>query len=409
MSAFTTPILIREGAACAPKRISIGAQEASFSEAWLQQQLFLFPQALPIKELAPNVQELVPICTELNTLAGPADILYVTASGQVVLVETKLWRNPEARRTVVAQILDYAKELTSWTYEDLDREVARATGKGPGHLLAKVRAAHPQIDESGFVDGINHNLRTGDIVLLIVGDGIRTGAEALVSFLERYGSLRFSFGLVEVAAFDLGDGSILLQPRILAKTEVLRRTVVIPLDQNGTELQIPAASAGEAEIGAEQAHLTEHQQWLQTFWAEYMRRLRLDESRQPLPRTIPRSSNAYFPMPPNGASSWVSAYVAKSTGQAGVYLTWAKTYMEAAAAFEYLEAAKEDIEKEVRTPLTWRRRDDGSFSIGATVDLGEQGRAEDRERVMQFLLTTTNRFVSAFRPRLEAFQRTQNA
>ena len=44
---------------------------------------------------------------DMGTLQAAADSLYVSATGQVVLVETKLWRNPEARRTV-AQILAQA-------------------------------------------------------------------------------------------------------------------------------------------------------------------------------------------------------------------------------------------------------------------------------------------------------------
>ena len=51
---------------------------------------------------------------ELKTPAGPIDNFMVTPSGLPVLVECKLWRNPEARRQVVGQILDYAKELSRW-------------------------------------------------------------------------------------------------------------------------------------------------------------------------------------------------------------------------------------------------------------------------------------------------------
>ena len=48
---------------------------------------------------------------EVLTAAGLIDVLYVSPAGLVTIVETKLWRNPEARREVVGQILDYAKEL----------------------------------------------------------------------------------------------------------------------------------------------------------------------------------------------------------------------------------------------------------------------------------------------------------
>ena len=62
---------------------------------------------------------------DLNTPVGLLDILMVTPNGKLVIIETKLWRNPEARRKVIAQILDYAKELSRWNYEDLQRELNR--------------------------------------------------------------------------------------------------------------------------------------------------------------------------------------------------------------------------------------------------------------------------------------------
>jgi hypothetical protein len=46
----------------------------------------------------------------------------VTPSGLPVLVECKLWRNPQARHQVVSQILDYAKELSRWSSSDAQRE-----------------------------------------------------------------------------------------------------------------------------------------------------------------------------------------------------------------------------------------------------------------------------------------------
>jgi hypothetical protein len=46
----------------------------------------------------------------------------ITPNGDIAIIETKLWRNPDARRKVIAQILDYANELSKWTYEDMQRE-----------------------------------------------------------------------------------------------------------------------------------------------------------------------------------------------------------------------------------------------------------------------------------------------
>lgn len=56
---------------------------------------------------------------------------------------------------------------------------ARATGN---YLLQCLKSRCPEADEAAFVDGIGRSLSAGDFLLLIVGDGIRYGAESLVAF-----------------------------------------------------------------------------------------------------------------------------------------------------------------------------------------------------------------------------------
>jgi hypothetical protein len=93
--------------------------DGAVSEADIQALVHKHPGCLPIAEIDPMFSGPVPICTELNTPAGPIDIFMVTPSGLPVLIECKLWRNPEGRREVVGQILDYAKELSRWSSSDL--------------------------------------------------------------------------------------------------------------------------------------------------------------------------------------------------------------------------------------------------------------------------------------------------
>ena len=93
------------------------AGSGAYDEDWLQKLLFSHPEAIPVAEINDTFSGLIPICRELATPAGPIDILYATRSGRIAVLEAKLWRNPEARRKVICQILDYAKELSHWTYE----------------------------------------------------------------------------------------------------------------------------------------------------------------------------------------------------------------------------------------------------------------------------------------------------
>lgn len=101
------------------------------------------PSILPIAEIDPIFKGAVAVCRELETPAGPIDNFLVTPSGLPVLVECKLWRNAEARREVVGQILDYAKELARFTVSDLQREVAKRLGGG--RIVAPRVLAHTHV------------------------------------------------------------------------------------------------------------------------------------------------------------------------------------------------------------------------------------------------------------------------
>ena len=399
MSGFTQPLIIStQGTSTALERIPLGqGAEGSFPEAWLQNALFTHPQCLPLREIDPHIGDLIPVCTEIETGAGPADILYITRTGQIVLVETKLWRNPEARRAVVAQILDYAKQLTTWSFEDLAREASAATGKGPEYLLSHVRKAVPGLDEAAFVDGVNRGLKRGDFLLLIVGDGIRSGAEALVGFIEQYGNLRFGLGLIEVAAYRLGVDEVLLLPRILAKTEVLERTVI--LSSAGTvEFEQVAAQEDAEATGADTVA------WFQAFWTEYSHALRLDDVRQPLPMRLPRAANFYLNMPPGRSLVWISAYVAQRAGEAGVYLTFSKSFERSRDYYERLKSQREDIERSIQVDLTWDMNPNTNkvWIAAPPVTFTDLNDPAQRHRVITHLADYTNRMVNAFRHRLEA-------
>lgn len=89
----------------------VSPKEKMFHESRLQELLILNPSLLPSEEVDESWENLIPLGREVSVTAGAIDNLYITSEGLICLVETKLWRNPEAHRTVVAQILDYAKDL----------------------------------------------------------------------------------------------------------------------------------------------------------------------------------------------------------------------------------------------------------------------------------------------------------
>jgi hypothetical protein len=124
------------GASKPMKRISFSKnapESAAYDEAWLQRLIMSHPRVLPVDQIERAFEDLIPICMELPTTSGGyLDNLLITPRGDLALIECKLWRNPEARREVVGQIIDYAKDLSAWTYEKLQGAISRA--KSPDGL-----------------------------------------------------------------------------------------------------------------------------------------------------------------------------------------------------------------------------------------------------------------------------------
>ncbi len=245
MSGFeSTPFIVPDGGGPvqALRRIDLaGRDERRLSESWLQRLVFEHPDLIPIGSIEPAFGPLLPCCRELGTPAGPLDVLYVSPEGYLTLAECKLWRNPEARRQVVAQILDYAKEFTRWSYDDLDRAIREASPEKIGLYEIASRSGTAS-DEAAFVDTVQRSLRRGRFLLLILGDGIQEGVEHLAEYLQTHAHLNFSLALIEVALFDV-SGAILAHARPVLRTSEITRAVIRIEGDGITASQVDAPNA----------------------------------------------------------------------------------------------------------------------------------------------------------------------
>jgi hypothetical protein len=200
---------------------------ALYNEEWLQKLIDRHPEMLPIADVEPSLQGAVSVCRELSVDSGFIDNLLITPSGGIVVIETKLWRNPEARRAVVAQILDYASDLAGLDYEIFQQKIGQARGELAFSLFKKIGEASNSLSEARFVDAVSRNLRLGRMLLLVVGDGIREGVSRLSDYLQRHVGLHFTLGLVELALWrNASDGTVFVQPRVVAQTVQIERAVI---------------------------------------------------------------------------------------------------------------------------------------------------------------------------------------
>lgn len=227
--------------------ISFSRQDhASFDETLLQRIVDQTPDIIPIRDFYPSVSSACSLGREipvdLGERQGFIDNLLVTNDGHLVLVETKLYRNPEAIRDAVVQTLEYGMAIHKMSLLDLEARIRRAekTGtqlKDNETILERVSGMAGVLDD--FEIALERYQRTGEILLLVVADGIRTSVERITQWMneEMSGSTPIKFGLVELRFYELSNGSRVVVPRTLLKTkEVSRHVVVVDIQNNSAAI-----------------------------------------------------------------------------------------------------------------------------------------------------------------------------
>ncbi len=256
--AVGTPVIISaDGATRQLERITL-TQNDVYDERWLQKLIFKNPSLLPMDQIEPGLSRLIPVCMELSLHCGSLDNLFLTPEGDVVIVEVKLWRNSEMRRAVLAQALDYASALFSMSYEELDNAVRKADGADGRSMFEIVDEQPDTLDESGFQDALINRLKTGRIVVIVAGDGIRGELENLVARLQAHAVFRFTFALVELALFRLSDGEedLVVVPTTLAQTYMIERGVIRLEGDSVAASFEPAAPNNQSSASPEKTAIT---------------------------------------------------------------------------------------------------------------------------------------------------------
>ena len=178
------------------------------NEAWLQELLRRHPGILPVAQIEQVFSPLVPIGREVTTDTGIIDNLFISHRGYLVLVETKLWRNPEAKREVLAQAIDYSSSLSKWTYDRLNEVVMAYTKRYEFREINLVdwveqNLGPVELDSYFFEETVAKNLRLGRFLTLIVGDRIRKSLVDILSYVNQYPHLAMDVALVELSCYRL--------------------------------------------------------------------------------------------------------------------------------------------------------------------------------------------------------------
>ena len=383
------------------RRVPLGAGASSegVEEKTLQDLLFRFPEALPIATIDPTYAPPVPICRELALPAGYADALYVNHLGRLTLAEFKLWRNPQARREVIGQILDYAKDLASWDYEDLQRQVSLALGKSGNALYELVRQLYPELNEAEFVDNVARHLRRGEFLLLIIGDGIQEGAANIVDFVQRYSGLHFNLAMVEAALYRDAANGLIVQPRVLARTEIVQRFVV----DSGLVTDITVADVDE-----QQDTLSDQDEENLQFWRAVLQDYSFADTSVEVPVPV-KDSTLYIKVRNSGYGDWALCFdgcLQRRASTIGCFLMARRDQPRAVRIFDQLVESFAELQSEMGNELEHWQNPAGRPRIGFTrygslTFLAEGEASADFQEAVAWMRKHLNFLVSTLHPRLQ--------
>lgn len=203
-------------------------EEAFSTEDELQELIADHPELLDGKQIRPDDPRRWVLVTREKGIAETADAgtrwaidhLIVDQDSVPTLAEVKRGSNPEIRRTVVGQMLEYAAHAAqTWTVDELRgafEESCSARRIDPDDELAWLLQVEEAPDADRFWRQVVTNLTAGRLRLLFIADDIPEPLKRVVEFLNAH-MQEIEVLAVEIKQFR-GESTQTLVPRVIGRT-----------------------------------------------------------------------------------------------------------------------------------------------------------------------------------------------
>jgi hypothetical protein len=201
-----------------------GILDKTLEEA-LQTLLEKYPQIIPGTQIDPVSEDppnFVLLSREMPVGGWSLDHLFVDQKGVLTLVETKLFQNPESRREVIGQIIEYAANATEfWSGGSARQKAAEFWGnQNPPKELDEVLMEEfgEDLDTEVFWAEVEENLGRGKIRLIIAADELRPEVRRMIEYLNKEMQNAEVLGL-ELRCYGEEQKSLVLVPRLVGQTQ----------------------------------------------------------------------------------------------------------------------------------------------------------------------------------------------
>lgn len=204
-------------------------------ERFLEDALFRTPELLCLQSRSTGVRgPFVPFRQiSFSTPQGRQiipDLLVLSSSGDLIIVEVKRFVNPElSDRRVIAQVVDYAASFAALREEQLVSIFGR-NGPNSSTWAEVVQHLFPdENDTDELADVILSNIRAGNIHILIACDRAPRGLNEIVRGVATQSVLGFCMAVLEIIPYikkHQVDSDIMFVPFTRLVTEIVARTAI---------------------------------------------------------------------------------------------------------------------------------------------------------------------------------------
>ncbi len=190
-------------------------KESNFElEDNLQEYILINPETIPIYEIEEEAKLLI-AAREFSTNSGPIDGLGFDQYGNIYVVETKLFKNPD-KRIVVAQALDYGASLWrhSGNIDDFYASLNKHTYKNFGQPFNElIQDFFGLLEEELEVvlESIKINLNSGQIKYVILMDKLDDRLKDLITYVNQ--NSKFDIYAIDLKYYQYDKFEILI-PKI---------------------------------------------------------------------------------------------------------------------------------------------------------------------------------------------------
>ena len=344
---------------------------SKFDENWLQEKIYSDPSLLEV--IDPNYEKIkiIPLCREFSLHNGVSnvflDILAITETGKLILVECKLWKNPQARREVIAQIVEYATLLKSLSYSDFSTRLKKFINSEDEDPITHIfKRFNINFDEAQIIDRISESLKSGRFHLVIAGDGIRSDLINITNTINQ-GSFFSDLTLLEICIYENDNKDIILLPKVPSKTEIVTKTVITSSDGSPMTIEEDVNEDRTDGTGINYKRDEIKKESNREFWSKIIKEIKIEHPDQEPPR---HGGNNWIKLPLPSPLKWVTAYRARDNTY-GVFIRFAIDE-EADELYQFLESNmkyfKDEIDQSISLQYTKDKKSNWDNGIWLSIN-----------------------------------------